>query len=184
MTRWTDHDRARALAALEMNEGNVARTAREVGIPRPTITMWRERAIEQGHALPLSTDRKTDWREIREEAGLIFLGVAREAADVVIANLRRYKEEDRVLKPHELREVATVLGINADKSFNFLIGPKGIEFNIDARSVHLPALEALSSDELRALIAREAGRQEAAAEAAVDAPIPIRPAIRTGGPGA
>jgi transposase-like protein len=149
MSRWTDHDRAKALAALEMNEGNVAKTAREVTVPHATITMWRDRAIEQGQTLPLSADRKTDWREVREEAGLIFLAVAREASDVVIANLRRYKAEDRVLKPHELREVATVLGINADKSFNFLIGPKGIEFNIDARSVHLPALEALSSDELR-----------------------------------
>ena len=129
------------------------------GIPRQTITLWRDTAIEQGQALPMPADRKTDWREVREEAGLIFLDVAREASDVVIANLRRYKAEDRVLKPHELREVATVLGINADKSFNFLIGPKGVALNIDARSVHLPALEALSTDELRAL-ARKAGAEQ------------------------
>ncbi len=183
MSRWTDHDRAKALSALEINEGNVARTAREVGIPRPTIASWRDRAIEQGQALPMPADRQTDWKAVREEAGQLFLANARTAAEIVRDNLEKLKGQD--LKVGDLQRVAVITGIMSDKSYDLLVGRgAGFNVNVDARSVHLPALEALTSDELRALIAREAARQEAAAEAAVDAPIPIRPAIRTGGPGA
>ncbi|MCZ6544178.1 MAG: hypothetical protein O6913_00540 [Chloroflexi bacterium] len=184
MTRWTKHDRAKALAALEMNQGNVAMTAREVAVPRATITMWRDRAIEQGQALPLPADRQTDWKAVREEAGQLFLANARTAAEIVRVGLEKLQGQD--LKVGDLQRVAVITGIMSDKSYDLLVGRRNADFavSIDARSVHLPALEALSTDELRALIAREAARQEAAAEAAMDAPIPIRPAIQTGGPGA
>ncbi len=168
---------------MELNEGNVARTAREVGIPRPTIASWRDTAIEAGQALPMPADGKTDWTAVREEAGQLCAANALTAAQIVRDNLAKLKDTD--LKVGDLQRVAIISGIQSDKAYDLLVGRRGAEFNVsvDARSVHLPALEALSSDELRALIAREAARQEAAAEAAVDAPIPIRPAIQTGGPG-
>ena len=154
MTRWSDHDRAKALAALEMNAGNVAKTAREVAVPRATITMWRDRAIEQGQALPMPADRQTDWKAVREEAGQLFLANARTAAEIVRDNLEKLKGQD--LKVGDLQRVAVITGIMSDKSYDLLVGRgAGFNVNVDARSVHLPALEALSSDELRALI-REA----------------------------
>ena len=180
MTRWTDHDRAKALAALEMNEGNVARTAREVAVPRATITMWRDRAIEQGEALPMPADRQTDWKAVREEAGQLFLANARTAAEIVRDNLEKLKGQD--LKVGDLQRVAVITGIMSDKSYDLLVGRgAGFNVNVDARSVHLPALEALSTDELRAL-ARKAGA--GAVEVSVDAPTPIRPDLQAGDPGA
>ena len=41
----------------------------------------------------------------------MFLDVAREASDVVMAQLAVYKAENRPLKSHELREIATVAGV-------------------------------------------------------------------------
>lgn len=38
--RYSDEDRANALAALAANGGNLNRTARELGIPRQTIQAW------------------------------------------------------------------------------------------------------------------------------------------------
>lgn len=37
---YTADDRAFALRVLDMNGGNVARTAKELGIPRPTLDQW------------------------------------------------------------------------------------------------------------------------------------------------
>ncbi len=133
----------------------------------------------------MPADRKTDWKAVREEAGQLFAANAMTAAELVRDNLEKLKGQD--LKVGDLQRVAIISGIQSDKAYDLLVGRRGAEFNVnvDARSVHYPALEALSSDELRALIAREAARQEAAAEGkvAADAPIPIRPAIQTGGPG-
>jgi transposase-like protein len=38
--RYSDEDRANALAALSANEGNIERTASQLGIPRKTLTNW------------------------------------------------------------------------------------------------------------------------------------------------
>jgi transposase-like protein len=38
--RYTDDERAGALAALAVNSGNVNRTARQVGVPRRTLAQW------------------------------------------------------------------------------------------------------------------------------------------------
>lgn len=43
---YTDDDRAAALATLEANDGNVARTSRETGVGRATLQRW---ASETGH---------------------------------------------------------------------------------------------------------------------------------------
>jgi hypothetical protein len=39
-TQFSDEEKAEALAALDANGGNVARTARDLGIPRSTIRDW------------------------------------------------------------------------------------------------------------------------------------------------
>jgi hypothetical protein len=38
--RYSDEDRASALAALDANDGNLQRTARQVGLPRKTLAEW------------------------------------------------------------------------------------------------------------------------------------------------
>lgn len=39
--KYTEEERAAALAALTANGGNLAKTAREVGVPRKTLEAWR-----------------------------------------------------------------------------------------------------------------------------------------------
>lgn len=45
-SRYTDEQVAQALAALELNGGNVKATARELNIPRATLQLWRDRVPE------------------------------------------------------------------------------------------------------------------------------------------
>ena len=63
-----------------------------------------------------------------------------------------------------LHDVAYAAKAMSDAFLDHRDGRKGTEVHVDARSVHLPALEALTSDELRALIAREKARQLEAGE--------------------
>lgn len=62
--RYTPEDRAAALAALAANQGNVARTARQCGVPRPTLIRWmQEQARVSGQSdtrpTPVPTPEKT-----------------------------------------------------------------------------------------------------------------------------
>jgi transposase-like protein len=43
----SDHRKAEALAVLQANGGNVAKTARQLGIPRATITLWRDGGVSE-----------------------------------------------------------------------------------------------------------------------------------------
>ena len=40
--RWTPEDRARVLAVLQANAGNVSKTARETKVPERTVASWRD----------------------------------------------------------------------------------------------------------------------------------------------
>jgi transposase-like protein len=46
--RYSDDDRAAALAALAANGGNLKGTARQVGVPEPTLRHWSRDATRQG----------------------------------------------------------------------------------------------------------------------------------------
>lgn len=52
--RYTDDDRATALAVLDSNAGNLSRTARETGVPASTIKRWAD-------------DRADDLTELRDQ---------------------------------------------------------------------------------------------------------------------
>ncbi len=45
MAQYADAVRADTLARLELNAGNVKKTARETGIPRSTVQLWRREAV-------------------------------------------------------------------------------------------------------------------------------------------
>ena len=40
--KFSDKDKQAALILLERNEGNISKVARELGVPRKTLTMWRD----------------------------------------------------------------------------------------------------------------------------------------------
>ncbi len=97
--------------------------------------------------------RTTNWQQVREEAAGVFLDLARDAAGVIATQLQHYRDEDRPLKPHEIREVATAMGIASDKAAHLLFGPQGVAITVDARqqTVGLPA--GMTVEEARELAA-------------------------------
>lgn len=71
--RYSDKERAAALAALTANAGNVLRTSRDTGIPRKTLELWgKEQA--GGNLLPGVAD---ECQGKKEELSAIFERVAR-----------------------------------------------------------------------------------------------------------
>jgi transposase-like protein len=126
---YTDAERVTALARLELNAGNASRTARELSIPRPTLLLWRDQAVNELSGIPDTV--KTDWAELFGSA--VQLG-----ARLIAENLRRY--QGQTLKPSELRDVAVVTGIAVDKHLDYRDGRKTSSVNVDARSVNLTQL--------------------------------------------
>lgn len=95
MTKYSDNDRATALAALDANGGNVKATARQTGIPIGTIRHWR--ATEAGGA-ELRTQKKVD---LASELEAIALRLVAALPDKI--------------GDASLQQVATSLGIAVDK---------------------------------------------------------------------
>ncbi len=149
---YSNQERAQALARLEFNNGNAKRTANELGIPRTTLIDWRDQAIELGAVSEGAVTRHpTDWKALCEEAGTLYLDVARDSALLLQQQLQVYLAlpDDEPLKPQGLREVAVVSGIASDKAQDLLLGRKGTEVNVDVRQQSVR----LTGDELKAALA-------------------------------
>ena len=114
MNVYTDAQRIEALAALEANAGNVKRTSRETGIPRQTLTTWRDMAVAYAPRPGPTTSAlvpvtvKTDWEALSA-------AVVREAAAQVRAKLPSMSG----------RDAAIAYGIAADKYLAFSQGRRG-----------------------------------------------------------
>lgn len=99
---YSDREKAEALAILDSNGGNVAKTARETGVPATTITDWRDGT----HVVP-------EVSEIRDEKKATLLEkwqlVANISLDLLTAN--------NGTRMAELNgdQVARVAGIATDK---------------------------------------------------------------------
>lgn len=101
--KWTEADRARALAILDTNGGNLSRTAREVGCSLTTLRNWRD-----GVAIPppeVATEQRDTlaamWERIATKAG----GLTEAVLDASEAKP----------DPRELRAYATTAAIATDK---------------------------------------------------------------------
>jgi hypothetical protein len=144
---YTDEDRVRALAALEINAGNVTRASREVGIPRTTIIAWRDQSIEAiangTVGMPRTPKRpQRDWADLYGRAASL-------GAQIITRNLKRYRHID--LKPSELRDVAVVSGIAVDKHLDYRDGRKSNQVTVDNRQQNLTLPEGTTLEDLRAL---------------------------------
>lgn len=97
-TRYTDSDRAAVLAALQANGGNVAKTARETGVPRVTLIGWAKDSDRQGRTADVVTRKRVDLADvIRAELDGIFAAMATKRGEA------------------SYRELATAAGILTDK---------------------------------------------------------------------
>jgi hypothetical protein len=97
--KYTDRDKAAALAALDANAGNFLRTARDLNIPRATLMQWAAGTVSE------------DVPELRQ-------GKRRELADMFEDLARRSVETALGLQGHEkttLAMAASAAGIATDK---------------------------------------------------------------------
>lgn len=136
MAQYTEQQRIDALAALDLNRGNVSRTARELGIPRPTLILWRDTPVSD-----IPDTRKTD-----------IVGRLARVMDSVLDRIG-----ELVPRTENVRDLGVVYGILSDKMLDHRDGRKGSEVNVnvDNRQVTLP--RDLTVEELRRLAAHDDG---------------------------
>ena len=67
-------------------------------------------------------------------------------------NLERF--QGKGMSVADTQRVAGIMGISADRGLAAIFGKRGAEFdvNVDVRGLHIPALENLTTEELRALV--------------------------------
>jgi transposase-like protein len=135
--------KAHAFMQLEMNEGNVKRTSRDLGIPISTLRRWRDE-WERDKNLPAA------------EALIVATGDFIEDAERV-RNLALRKLEAKIANGEgTVAQVATVLGILDDK----IARAKGIADRVTEHKFTLP-----SGEDIAAALQ---GLQRAAMDAARD----------------
>jgi transposase-like protein len=95
--RYSDEERANALAALSANADDVNHTANQLGIPRKTLENWAKGA-RHPEAAQLGQEKKPELADALEE-------VARKLADAMPAKIA----------DASLRDTAIAMGIAVDK---------------------------------------------------------------------
>lgn len=101
-SKYSDSDRAKVLTALQLNDGNVKRTARETGMSTTTVRAWKSGWDTEG--IPEAV------AEAQVETLDEFVNDATEVRNLLLARMRDLAPESK-----NLREVATALGILDDK---------------------------------------------------------------------
>lgn len=138
--QYSDQEVRDALAALEMNAGNVLRTAKQLGLPRTTLIEWRDRMSSAVDTEKPSRvhDFAALWAEVQAAATARMLELLPQTDD--------------------LRAVATAAGIAADKHLDYAQGRKGTQVNVDARQQSVTLhVDALIQGILQARAAQELG---------------------------
>ena len=97
--RYSDNDRATALAALDANGGNAAKTARELGIPRITLKEW----ADGRHNDDVSDNRQLK----RDDLASKFEQIANAYTDRLL--------DPKVIEKSKASEASTVAGTAVDK---------------------------------------------------------------------
>jgi len=105
----SDDDRAKALAALVANGGNVEKTAREVGIPASTLRVWRSGGRGAPPA-PGVAENKATLAELWDGAVRSSLGLMARALDHA-----KETEDDGTLVPL-LPDLNRIAGTGTDKA--------------------------------------------------------------------
>lgn len=134
---YSDREKAEALAILDSNGGNLAKTSRESGIPQKTLSHWRDGNGTTPDVANIRDEKKADlitlWQGIVEkalsmapdkihEAGFDSLIRAAGIGTDKIANLRESQEggiddlddaETDELKPEQIEAFARIIRAEA-----------------------------------------------------------------------
>ena len=103
---YSHQQRVEALARLVVNGGMVRRTASELGIPHPTLLLWRDAAEAGGEVLLTRSDHPVDYAALWGES-------LEAAVDRIYALLPRLTSA---------KEAAIIAGIVADRLLDFTQG--------------------------------------------------------------
>jgi transposase-like protein len=141
--QYTDQAKAAAFAQLEMNDGNVKRTARDLGLPISTLRRWRD-DWEMAKNLPAAEDL------------ILATGDFLEDAERVRNLSLRVLEEKLLAGQGTVAQVATVLGVLDDK----IARARGLADRVTEHKITLP-----SRDEI---VAALDGLRQGAIAAAVE----------------
>lgn len=74
--QYSDRDKASALAALDLNEGNVSRTSKQIGIPRKTLEQWAAHRHLSADVADLRQEKKAELSVIIEDAVREMIGAS------------------------------------------------------------------------------------------------------------
>lgn len=96
--QWTDAEKAEILAALDANQGNVKRTARQCGVPISTLRGWAKGRGTNAGVAQLRPEKRGDLADALE-------GIAWQIVELLPGKL----------ETAEVRELATLLGVSLDK---------------------------------------------------------------------
>jgi transposase-like protein len=107
--RYTDEQRASALAALEANAGDVRKTARELNIPEATLRQWKH-GLRHPESVQMSAAQKPPLAEALRE-------VARQLLESIPGKIGE----------SSLSQVAVAMGIAVDKAQLLEGKPTGIQ---------------------------------------------------------
>lgn len=142
-TQYTDQQVAGALAALELNGGNVKATAGQLGMPHATLRLWRDRALSTNPdrplspAVPIVRDFATLWADAQSLAISKALAIAEKLTEAT---------------PENLTALTKLAAVAADKHLDYTHGRKGgTQLNVDARqqNVFIPTADDLIAAVLR-----------------------------------
>lgn len=113
--QYSDADKAMALATLDAHGGDVAKTARQLGIPRTTLIGW---AADRGVVNDVSELRQVKKRDLADR----LEEIAHDLVDVMPNKMQQAT----------LQQIATSLGITVDKMQLLRGKPTAINENQDA----------------------------------------------------
>jgi transposase-like protein len=143
--QYTDQVKAAAYSALEVNDGNVKRTARELSLPISTLRRWRD-DWEANKNLPAAEDL------------ILATGDFIEDAERVRDLSLRVLEHKLQAGQGTVAQVATVLGVLDDK----IARAKGLADRVTEHKITLPsrddivaALDGLRMGAIEAAVARD-----------------------------
>ena len=142
LTRYTDAQVAQALAALELNGGNVKRTARDLDIPRATLGMWRDKQAVMKMAL--SGAIVTTHPDIVDRAATLADRYLR------LQDLALDRSETLVPLSDQLRDVLAAAREGREGHLDYSQGRRGGSVSIDARNQTIYTSDALIASLLRA----------------------------------
>ena len=135
MNTYTEQQIIEALAVLMTNGGNAKRTAKQLGIPRPTLIRWRDGAAAAEEAAvtdatALAVDIRADTSETLDTASAPVNPWARQPRDYGelwggVQELAVARMRELLPVTTDLRAVAYAAGIAADRHLDFTLGRRG-----------------------------------------------------------